>query len=473
MLFSELNRINLSVLIEDPKYEYVPDISADCYVHNKGIWKKFVKEIYNEIDDDLVVKIPNEQNIIEPEDLGDGWNTISLYDDDLQNTYLLRLFGDISENLIEKTDLKSDIVNIYAGQFDADGTFDYESLVDDNDFQTRNQNMILPPHPPIGSWWTFNNGAFQWIGGPKSIFECRYSYGPFNALPFCGSDPHHFDNNHKMLDNINYLSFLPNLIFVFDELHILKGIVSLPCGNSNLIIKTKKFIEDFTNYATSNYQLSFKNIDKILKEYSCTQNIYIPTIKILHKHPIHKVEKKPVVAIFDIIEKTQEIEYDTDHFKYILPNKDNMSIFLENSKWKSYKIDLSLNIPKVPSIPSGYEPLPPLKPEDTLATVEDHVNKLQGAVQEIYGEISRYNLITSLSERYICKPLEGKRSTAMLTISDIFKYAKEIRKIKENTEYDLRIIVLPEKFCNKETLSFITNVRYPGNDYDKKNCTNK
>lgn len=449
MLFSELNRIDLNVLIQDPEYEVVPDISSDCYIHNKNTWTKYVNEHFSDPDETVVALLD------EVDEDTDGWKIKDLHSDYLEDSYLYNALEDISKTLVVNDKPNSDLVKIFIGQFDADGTIDYQSIVDDDfDFHPRHPDF----HPPKrGSWWTFSNGAFQWIGGwPKSIFECRFSYGPF-----CGVDPHHFDNNHKMLDKFASLSILQNLIFVFDEFHVLKGIVSLPCGTEDLVEMTKNFIRGFLNYAKTKYKMTFKNLDKILKEYSQMDG-YIPVIKIAKKKKECKIENKPVIAIFDIIEKPQEILYASDKFNYIFPNTDNMSLFLGKSKWKSYKIDMSLDIPPAKPITHVIEPpWDPLVPEDTLEIVEEHVNNLQAAVTNIYNEVKRITIITTLSEGFICKPIEGERTTALLTIGEMFKNTKLIRKIKDDQKIDLRIVVLPENFRNKETLNFITNVRYP------------
>ena len=450
MLFSELNRINFNVLIQDPTYEVVPDISADCYIHNKDEWTKYVEKFYAD-PDDTIIAFPDQKD----EDK-DGWKLKELGSDNLEDRYLYHALDDISKTLKVKTEPDSDLVKIYAGQFDANGTIDYAALIED-DFEFHPRHFY-PCHPHRGEWWTFSNGAFQWIGGwPTSIFECRFSYGPF-----CGVDPHHFDNNHEMLDRFNSLSILPNLIFVFDEMHVLKGIISLPCGTDDLVGMTQNFIRGFLGYAQTKHEMSFANLDKILQEYSQIDG-YIPTIKVAHKHEKPKSESKPLIAIFDIAQSNLNLEPEGT-YKYILPNKNTMSGFLAKSRWKSYKIDMSIHIPYYGPI-GKFKP-PPYEPLDEYSTMEDieeHVNDLQGSIATEYQQFVRYNFITTLSERFITKPINvnEEASTALLTISDIFKYAKEIKKIKEEAKFEFKTVVLPENFCDKRTLSFITNVRYP------------
>jgi hypothetical protein len=263
MLFSELNKINLNVLMQDlDGYEEVPDLLS-CYVHNanKMDWTIWSKEI--------------DQNTNEEDESYNGWKINRLSEDNIEDSYLRNALSDISANLTLIDDENgSDIVKIYAGKFDVDGTIDYSAFIENEDIIPEFRH---PHHHDVmfhrGCWWTFNNGAFQWIGGwPKSIPECRFSYGPF-----CGPDPHHHhDNNHKMLDDYVHLSKLPNLNFIFDTEHVLKGIVSLPCASQELMIRTKTFIEEFL----MDYQeMSFENIDSLLKDYS-NKNAYFPTISV-------------------------------------------------------------------------------------------------------------------------------------------------------------------------------------------------
>ena len=85
MLYSELNRINLNVLIQEPDYEAVPDISS-CYVHNAVDWTIFYKE-------------PDTKKKPTEKDYDNGWELSAFVEDDLEDAYLQYSLTDISSNL--------------------------------------------------------------------------------------------------------------------------------------------------------------------------------------------------------------------------------------------------------------------------------------------------------------------------------------------------------------------------------------
>ena len=413
MLFSELNKINLNVLLQDTDYESVPDLSA-CVVHNKKDWTLFVKKFYAEEDDETVVDLGTPVIV-------DGWETYELYSKDLEDSYLNHALTDISNSLVLSENEDSDIVKIYAGQFDVDGTLDYDSFIEGEElFSHRHPEPRQGYWPFWGSWWTFNNGAFQWIGGPKSIFECRYSYGPFNYPPPSHNfprlphvDPHHFDSNHKKLDEYVALSIIPNLIFIFDPMHVLKGIVSIPCANEELREMTKNYIENLLNYAHTNFSsLSFKNIDTILYEFS-KEYAYIPLIRVAKKNKVHQEPSKPVEALIEL----EDNDETSGSYKYILPDNNKISTFLDGSIWKTY------------------------------------------SVKEAFENVSSKKVFTLIGEHNVFKPLDGSKLTVLVTMSDIFKQSKIINKLLKD-ETDVHFIILPTDFCNKEFLKFISNVKY-------------
>lgn len=435
MLYSELNRINLNVLIQDSEYEAVPDISS-CYVHNAIDWTIWHKELEQTEEPEEIV-----------EDYDNGWEISSFVSDDLEDAYLNYALTDISSNVKVMTEYDSDIVKIYAGQFEVDGTINYDCFVEaDAPFQYRD----APPPPPYrGSWWTFNNGAFQWIGGwPKSIPECRFSYGPFCG-PGC-PDPHHHDNNHEMLDRVLTLSVIQNLVFVFDPQHVLKGIISLPSINEDVRTITKDYIGKLIDFAKQNYyKLSFKNMDEVLREFSKV-HAFLPSIKVAHKKP-KEMPERPVNAVFEISEKAILTPPCT---KYILPDTSTLRTFIERSNWKTYSVNRSFDI----GIPEPFKP-EPLVPSDDISAIMDHVNALQDVASEIYNSYNnRYTIYTKLTEGYLAKAKDKTKSTAIMTLSDLFRNTKEIDKVYDKDKNF--IIVLPQPFCNKETLQMLTNVKY-------------
>lgn len=401
MLFSELNQINLNVLLQDTKYESVPDLSA-CVIHNKKDWTLFVKHLYAENDKTVV-------NLNEPVHVQNGWGVNELYSENLEDAYLNYALTEISNNVILASDDNSDIVKIYTGEFEKDGTINYECLVDGDELFS---GRSIEPHkfkPIRGWWWTFNNGAFQWCnGGPKSIFECRYSYGPFNC-----PDPHHHDTNHEMVDHYFALSLIPNLIFVFDEYHVLKGIVSLPCVHKDLRAITKNYIENLLAYSHEHYtELSFKNMDTILYQFS-QEYAYIPMIRVAKKHAPPELSK-PVKAMFEL----ENNEQTSGTYKFITRDNNKISTFLQDSIWSIY------------------------------------------SVKEAFEDVSDKKLYTLLGEHVIFPSIKNVKSTIMFTLSDVFKQTKEINKLVSNGETNVHFIVLPTDFCNKEFLKFISNVKY-------------
>lgn len=436
MLFSELNRINLNVLIEDSPYEAVPDISA-CYVHNAVDWTIFAKPVHTDIDVDF-----------EGELVGNGWKVreLSCDIDDMESTYLEYALTDISCDMPMADEEDSDIVKIYGGKFEADGTFDYSGIVEsEGSFVRRGNEFARHCHcgPAFGAWWTFNNGAFQWIGGPKSIMECRYSYGPFDCG--CHHDPHHEDNNHKFADHCATMSMLPNLIFVFDPLRTLKGIVSLPCATSELREITQNYIGNLLSFMISNYkEITFKNFDNILKAFS-TECPFIPTIHIAKPNRFMEI-KEPVGTRFTF-DKAFKVVIPADR-KYIFPDDAKYSTFFDRSIWNSYSILDSFKVP----FEAKYDDL------DDGVTMDDirrRVNELQWT---IYYNLIQSSMFAWLSETYAIKPKNDDSSVSLMTISDMFKQAKVLNELKETENF--HTIVLPKLFCDKEMLNLVANVKY-------------
>ena len=110
----------------------------------------------------------------------------------------------------------------------------------------------------------------------------------------------------------------------------------------------------------------------------------------------------------------------------------------------------------------------PLVPADSLGRTKEEVNKLQ---KLDYTSLKHRQIYSVVSESYPVKPKKGEVSTALLTISDLFKHTKEINKIinemvedpdtkKPVRANDWNAIILPEGFCNRETLNFITTVKF-------------
>lgn len=478
MLFSELNRLNLNVLIQDSKYEEVPSlrISRDqkeysngaCYVHNRDHWTLWYESIGKENDLDIV--LPHENPDF------NGWELRELSSvpyGQLQNTYLECALTDISNNMVLTNNVDSDVVKIYSGELSIDGTVDYESIIDNEDvFGCRGAHSEHHPlhgnkAPPFNdSWWTFSNGAFQWIGGTKSIYECRFSYGPFNDC--CGGqDPHHCeDTNHKIFDDYLKLSKLYNLNFIFDKQHVLKGIVSLPCPDENSIVLTKKFIGDFLSFVENKYTngMTFKNIDNILKEFSKT-SIYFPTIRVAFGESCECPEKddEPIEAVFELTRNPYILL--PNKYKYVKPDANDFNSFFNKSIWHSFNVNPSFAITKY-DYGSEISSLPLLKPEDTLWDTMEHVNQMQGVVIKLNADFDKYQKYTLLSEKKLWKSTDGFDSTAIMTLSDLFKNAKTINKMFEDDQLNdnlystLHIIVLPKNFCNKDILKMISNVRY-------------
>ncbi len=454
MLFSELNRINLNVLVQDTDYEVLPNLNQ-CYVHNKVDWTIWTKIKYPKRDNTIV-----DIFIDVDKDTEDGWEIREISSMPEQDSYLNNAFKDISDNLVvlsKKKNANTDYVKIYAGQFEADGTLNYNAFIENED--------VFPCHvrEPYrlyrGSWWTFNNGAFQWIGGgPKSIPECRFSYGPFS-----GPDPHHHDTNHEIRDNYFTLSKLPNLNFIFDEKHVLKGIVSLPCATEELKNSTKTFISGFLQFAWSKYhQMTFKNIDSILKDYS-NINALIPTIRIAEKQK-PRLACKPCMAVFELTRKPFIIK--PDKYNYIFPDESNANTMLNSSVWSKYSVDTMYGVNPFPEVTeiTGY--VPPLEDDNTLGDAFKRLNEFTGSVYKIYNNFDRVTIYTVLNEGKLLDLKDSEfHSTALMTPSELFRSAKEIRKTIDSLphtddEYKMHVIVLPEKFCNKETLKLISNVRY-------------
>jgi hypothetical protein len=270
-----------------------------------------------------------------------------------------------------------------------------------------------------------------------------------------------------MLDDYLHLSKLPNLNFIFDTKHVLKGIVSLPCANEQLKIMTKNFIGNFLNFAWENFhEMSFKNFDTILREFSQIY-AYIPTIRVIHKAQ-HKPIEKPIHAVFELMRKPYIIKPENN--KYIFPDVNDFNSFINKSIWKTYSIDTLCGIAPFPEVTEITSYVPELTEESTLGDTMKRINEFAGSIYKVYNNFDRVTLYTILSESYLISSKETELdSTALMTLSDIFKNAKNIRNtidgLYNNEDIDkIHIIVLPEKFCNKEILKLISNVRYVYND---------
>lgn len=456
MLFSELNKINLNVLIQDSPYEAVPDISA-CYVHNAVDWTIFCNQLFDETD-----ATPKEvESTIIP-----GWNVteLSCETEELEQTYLYRALTDISASLIDmSTDISSDLVKVYGGKFAPDGTFDYDAILNNEGLF---EHRCIEPlhhyghrHHPFENWWTFNNGAFQWIGGwPKSIYECRFSYGPFYGGPIPPPPPvpkvdqHHFDTNTKMIDNVMALSFLPNLIFIFDEWHILKGIISLPCATTEIVQITKDYISNLLKYLQDHFsELTFKNIDNVIKNFG-HDYMTIPNIRVAKRHKPQTFEE-PIEAIISF--STSNKISIAEQFKFILPDKNDFPTFFEKSYWKEYFILDSFHLPKtvIPDVDK-------LVYSDNMKKIIDVVNGLNSNIQVISYSLAEANKYTLLSESYLAKTNRKIFRTSLMSISDLFRNAKLINGLQFADEDGICIIVLPTGFCDKESFKFIANVKY-------------
>lgn len=459
MLFSELNRINLNVLIQDSPHETVPDISS-CYVHNAEDWTIFCNELFDN-PDQTEVQIPNDNKSIVP-----GWNVteLSCTKEEVEQTYLYRALTDISNSLLVATDISSDLVKVYAGEFAADGTVDYDAIINaDGVFENIDSRDPKCEHPGTfyRSWWTFNNGAFQWIGGPKSIFECRYSYGPFNCPhqaqfhrppQFPPHDPNHEETNHKMLDHVHEFVFLPNLIFVFNEWHVLKGIVSLPCINTELVEITKNYLTNFLRYAQEHFsELTFKNIDNVIRNFGYDY-LTVPMIKVARKHLPEEL-KKPIEAVITFTNMNKVVFI--DDFNYILSNMNDFPTFFNKSCWKNYYILDSMHIGKT-VIPTVNR----LTYDDTnVFKIIDTINDLSKMTEIVYYSLVENNRYTLLSTSYLAKPRKNFSTTSLMTIADLFKHAKEINNLNFD-ESNTCIVVLPEGFCTSDDFKFIANVKY-------------
>lgn len=474
MLFSELNRINLNVLIQDPDYEVLPSLripkieitpehntvtmysDGNCYIHNMYDWRVW----YSSPVDTLTIDISDNED--ERDD--NGWKLSPIYinpDESLETKYLEHAFTDISNDMLYASDISSDVVKIFAGAFDIDGTIDYSAFIDNEDIfdlcDRDSDNKVK--HPPFREhWWTFNNGAFQWIGGLKSIPECRFSYGPF-----FDSDPHHKDTNHKMLDDYLRFSVIPNLHFIFNTQHVLKGIVSLPCADKDLIRITKKFFEDFIAFVWQHFnnKLTFKTIYSILKEFcKGSESFYLPTIRIAHPYKKHIIDD-PKEVVFNLLKNPNVPK--AESYKYIFKNDNNLNTFLNNSIWKTFTVNPSFAVSKI-VIDGNPSDLDPLYSHNTLYDTMEHVNELQNLTKKIFAEYEYTNKFTKLTEKYLVESSDGFDSTALMTLSDLFKQAKNIKNIfdkyDDKKDIPLHIIVLPEKLCNKDILKLISNVRY-------------
>jgi Na+/phosphate symporter len=87
---------------------------------------------------------------------------------------------------------------------------------------------------------------------------------------------------------------------------------------------------------------------------------------------------------------------------------------------------------------------------DTLHTVMDHVNRFSGTVYRVYNECNRFTLYTMLTEGMIGKNKERFDSAALMTLSDLFKHTKDIRKLIESLHDDkdiekIHVIVFVQK----------------------------
>ena len=212
--------------------------------------------------------------------------------------------------------------------------------------------------------------------------------------------------------------------------------------------------------------MSFKNFDTILREFSQIY-AYIPTIRVIHKAK-HKSFEKPIHAVFELMRKPYIIKPENN--KYIFPDVNDFNSFINKSIWKTYSIDTLCGIAPFPEVTEITSYVPELTEESTLGDTMKRINEFAGSIYKVYNNFDRVTLYTILSESYLISSKETELdSTALMTLSDIFKNAKNIRNtidgLYNNEDIDkIHIIVLPEKFCNKEILKLISNVRYVYND---------
>ena len=289
-----------------------------------------------------------------------GWNLYPQSEDiDREDSYLHIALDNIKSTIKLEKDDDSDIILLYSGPTRMDGTLDWDAfLYNKGVFGPAPSFDMFRRNPAgfFGGWWTFSNGAFQWCNGPKSIFECRFSYGPFGPGPhphWHGVDPHHFDKNDKYKDDFVSKSIVPNLIFIFDKMHELKGIVSLPCKDDYQRQIEWNFIENFQEYSRSMGKLSFKNIDQRLKEFA-SKYAMIPTIHVaVPPEEIGFEEHETILNYETRLDINGKTIYKPYH--YIREDEDKLLMdFFNRSIWSTYllsdSIDKSMRNMVIPTI---------------------------------------------------------------------------------------------------------------------------
>lgn len=276
-----------------------------------------------------------------------GWNLYPQSEDvDREDSYLHIALDTIKGSIKLVGDDDSDIIQLYSGPTRLDGTLDFDAFLYNKGVFGPAPNFDMFRRNPagyFGGWWTFSNGAFQWCNGPKSIFECRFSYGPFGPGPhphWHGVDPHHFDKNDKYKDDFISKSIVPNLVFIFDKMHELKGIVSLPCIDDYQRQIEYNFIENFQEYSRSMGKLSFKNIDQRLKEFA-SKYVTIPTIHVAVPPEEIGFEDHETILNYET-SIDDKLEYKAYH--YIREDADKMLMdFFNRSIWSTYSFSDSID----------------------------------------------------------------------------------------------------------------------------------